>query len=82
MDIVSVPGRLVRDPVTRRVVDATPITINPSEPYWARLLADGDVVEAPAEQPAPVPAEEAPPADEHPAAATEVEPAPAKDNQA
>jgi hypothetical protein len=48
MDIVSVPGRLVRDPVTRRVVDQTPITIDETEPYWVRLLADGDVVEGPA----------------------------------
>ena len=49
MRIVSVPGRLVRDPATRRVVDTDPITINPTDVYWARLLADGDVVEAPSD---------------------------------
>jgi len=48
MRIVSAPDRLVRDPATRRVVDTDPITINPTDVYWARLLADGDVVEAPA----------------------------------
>ncbi len=48
MNIVSVPGRLVRDPVTRRVIDDTPIAIDPTDPTWSRLLADGDVVEAPA----------------------------------
>ncbi len=53
MDIVSVPGRLVRDPVTRRVVDETPLTIDPTIAPWPRLLADGDVVEAPPAAPAP-----------------------------
>ncbi|WP_174296535.1 DUF2635 domain-containing protein [Sphingomonas bacterium] len=47
MDIVAVPGRLVRDPATRRVVGEEPVTINPAEPYWARLIADRDVAEAP-----------------------------------
>ena len=47
MIIESVPERLVRDPATRRVVDA-PITIDPTDVYWARLIADGDVREAPA----------------------------------
>lgn len=45
MDIVSVPGRLVRDPVTRRVVGDTPVSVDPAAAPWARLLADGDVVE-------------------------------------
>lgn len=49
MRIVSVPGRLVRDPVTRRVVDAAGITIDPTDVHWVRLIADGDVVEAPDE---------------------------------
>ena len=44
MDIVSVPGRLVRDPATRRVVDQAGLSINPDDPYWSRLLVDGDVV--------------------------------------
>jgi hypothetical protein len=45
MIIVSVPGRLVRDPATRRVVDNNGLTIDPNDVYWARLLADGDVAE-------------------------------------
>jgi hypothetical protein len=58
MDIVEVPGRLVRDPATRRVIGAEPVTIDPTQPHWVRLLADGDVVEAPsAPAPAPVSAE-------------------------
>ncbi len=47
MDIVAVPGRLVRDPETRRVVGPDPIAINPADPHWVRLLADGDVARAP-----------------------------------
>ena len=47
MRIVSVPGRLVRDPVTRRPVDTDGLSIDPTDLYWARLLADGDVVKAP-----------------------------------
>ncbi len=47
MRIVSVPGRLVRDPATRRVVDDAGIDIDPNDLYWSRLLADGDVVAAP-----------------------------------
>lgn len=46
MIIVSVPDRLVRDPATRRVVDDAGITIDPTDVYWSRLLADGDVKEA------------------------------------
>ncbi|MGI4764567.1 MAG: DUF2635 domain-containing protein [Janthinobacterium lividum] len=57
MDIVAVPGRLVRDPVTRRVVGAEPVSIDPTQPHWVRLLADGDVVEAPA-APVEIPATE------------------------
>ena len=47
MRIVSVPDRLVRDPATRRVVDDAGITVDPTDLYWARLIADGDVEEAP-----------------------------------
>lgn len=54
MLIVSVPGRLVRDPVTSRPVDTTPIEIDPTDPYWARLLADGDVAEPLTELVAPL----------------------------
>lgn len=45
MIIVSVPGRLVRDPATRRVVDDAGLTIDPTDPTWARLINDGDVAE-------------------------------------
>lgn len=50
MIIVSVPERLVRDPATRRVVDDAGLSIDPTDVYWARLLADGDVAEAPEAQ--------------------------------
>jgi hypothetical protein len=59
MRIVSVPGRLVRDPVTRRPVDADGLTIDPTDVYWARLLTDDDVQEAP-EPTAPTEPEEEP----------------------
>ena len=62
MRIVSVLGRLVRDPVTRRPVDADGIDVDPTDPHWARLLADRDVAEAALEthDPAPdAPAQEA-----------------------
>ncbi|MDR7259875.1 hypothetical protein J2X47_004081 [Sphingomonas sp. BE270] len=51
MKIVSVPGRLVRDPATRRPVDSDGIDIDPTDLVWARLLADGDVAAAPVEAP-------------------------------
>lgn len=51
MRIVSVPGRLVRDPATRRPVTESGIDVHPHDLHWARLLADGDVQLAP--QPAP-----------------------------
>lgn len=60
MLIVAVPGRLVRDPDTRRVVDENPIEIDETNPAWARLLADGDVAAAPAPK---APATPAPAAD-------------------
>lgn len=46
MRVVSVPGRLVRDPATHRIVDEIGIDIDPTNPTWARYLADGDVAEA------------------------------------
>ena len=52
MIVVSVPDRLVRDPATRRLVDALGVEIDPTNPYWARLLADGDVAPAPEPTPA------------------------------
>lgn len=45
MLVFAVPGRLVRDPATRRVVDDAGILIDPHDPHWTRLLADGDVAE-------------------------------------
>lgn len=53
MNVISVPGRLVRDPATRRVVDDTGLAIDPTDPTWSRLLGDGDVVEDPAATDAP-----------------------------
>lgn len=47
MFIVAVPDRLVRDYATRRPVDATPLRIDPTDPYWAVMLRDQDVVEVP-----------------------------------
>jgi len=43
MRVVAVPGRLVRDPVTRRVIDDAGIDVDPDDVTWARLIADGDV---------------------------------------
>ena len=65
MLIISVPDRLVRDPATARPIDGTPTLIDPTNPYWARLLADGDVQEKPD---APVQAE--------PETAVQADPAP------
>ena len=58
MHVVSVPGRLVRHPVTRRVIDARGTFYDPFDVSIAQLLAHGDLdlVETP---PA---SEEAPPA--------------------
>jgi hypothetical protein len=56
MLIISVAGRWVRDPATGRPIDDTPTPIDPANPYWARLLADGDVKEAPkVEEASPTP---------------------------
>lgn len=55
MHIIAVPGRLVRDPETRRVVGDDPLLINPADPHWVRLLADGDVAPARRARPAKEP---------------------------
>ena len=47
MFIMPAPDRLVRDPETRRPVGEEGLTIDPTNLYWARVIADGDVVEAP-----------------------------------
>ncbi|MDQ2762288.1 MAG: DUF2635 domain-containing protein [Pseudomonadota bacterium] len=62
MLITSVAGRWVRDPATGRPIDDTPTPIDPTDPYWARLLADGDVKKAPeAEEASPTPVAAQPP---------------------
>jgi hypothetical protein len=44
--IVAVPDRLVRDPATRRPVDAVGIDVDPLDLTWSRMIADGDVAVA------------------------------------
>jgi hypothetical protein len=58
MQVFAVPGRLVRDPATRRVVDNDGIAVDPNDPHWVRLLEDGDVATEPQDVPAE-PSEEA-----------------------
>lgn len=54
MQIIAAPGALVRDPVTNRVVsERDPLTVDPLDVYWARLLLDHDVLPAPSNDPAP-----------------------------
>lgn len=45
--VVGVPGRLVRDPQTRRIVDDSGITVSAFDTHWVRMIADGDVAIAP-----------------------------------
>ena len=58
MRIVTAPDRRVRDPETRRVIGPEGLTIDPTNLHWSRLLACGDVVEAPAVPALAVPSEE------------------------
>jgi hypothetical protein len=44
-------GALVRDPATRRAVEPGAI-VNETEPYWSRLIRDGDMLHAPELAPA------------------------------
>jgi hypothetical protein len=54
MQIIAAPGALVRDPVTNRVVsENVPLTVDPLDVHWARLLLDRDVLPAPSDDPAP-----------------------------
>lgn len=46
MIVKPASGALVRDPLTRLAVEAG-ATVDPNDPYWARLIADGDLVEVP-----------------------------------
>ncbi len=43
MRVISVPGRLVRHPVTKRVIDEAGVLIDPNDLTWVNLIADGDV---------------------------------------
>ena len=43
MHVVAVPGRTVRHPVTRRVIDARGIPHDPNDLTIARYIADGDL---------------------------------------
>lgn len=45
MRVVAVPGRMVRDHVTGRWVDADGVDVDPNDLTWARYLADGDVAD-------------------------------------
>jgi hypothetical protein len=46
------PGALVRYPASRRAVEPGD-DIDPTDPYWSRLIIDGDLIAAPAETPTP-----------------------------
>ena len=48
IEIVPAEGRRARDPRDGKPIDGR--TTVPLEPYWARRLADGDVVPAPQHQ--------------------------------
>jgi hypothetical protein len=39
-------GALVRDPATRRAIEAGD-EVDAQQPYWSRLLTDGDLLPAP-----------------------------------
>lgn len=49
------PGRRVRDPKTKKLLDEKGVKIAEMDTYWHRRIVDGDVVVADAEQ-APKPA--------------------------
>jgi hypothetical protein len=48
MRVVSVPGRRIVDPISRRVVDEVGIDVSEFDPLWNRLVDDGDVAVSPA----------------------------------
>lgn len=71
MKVYPVPGRVVRDPVTKHVLTDEGLDVSEHDIFWARRIRDEDVsttppakVEAAAETKAEAPAEEAP-ADQH-----------------
>jgi hypothetical protein len=42
--IKPVPGRLVRDPQSRQRIPEAGIEVSDTDTFWARRVADGDVV--------------------------------------
>jgi hypothetical protein len=52
MLVKPAPGMKVRDPRSRLVVPELGLEVSASDSYWARRLADGDVVEVKPEAPA------------------------------
>ena len=55
--IQPAPGLTVRKPGSRIAIPTGGLSVNPADPYWRRLIADGDVVPvaeiAPPPQPQP-----------------------------
>lgn len=47
MRIFAAPDRLVRDPETHLPLPTDGKEVSPHDVHWARLLRDGDVVDAP-----------------------------------
>jgi hypothetical protein len=43
MMVYPVPGRAVRDPVTKHVLSAAGLEVSPNDFFWVRRLRDGDV---------------------------------------
>jgi hypothetical protein len=53
MRIVSVPGRRIVDPISRRVVDEAGLEVSEFDPFWTHLIEDGDVAILPEASAAP-----------------------------
>lgn len=51
MRVVRVPGRLVRHPVTNRIIDDRGVQVDPDDLAFATLIAAGDLVVEPEEAP-------------------------------
>ena len=49
MKVYPVDGRIVRDPVTGRVVPVRGLEVPETDSFWIRRLADGDVTKTPPE---------------------------------
>jgi hypothetical protein len=45
MIVKPAPGRKVRHPLTRQHIPEAGIEVSETDTYWARRIADGDVVE-------------------------------------